>query len=664
MPPKSRRTPAPRVWRHNQVIAILLAVAALVSAVLGGGLYFLAALDIPDIDALKHYSPAETSIIYDRHGNILSLVYRRNRVVVPLEDMPRLLPKAFIAAEDARFYQHAGVDAWSILRALVHNLRAGRRGQGGSTITQQVARALLLSPEKTYIRKFKEAVLAYRIDNSLGKDAILNIYLNHIYLGEGAYGVAAAARTYFGKPLAELTLAEIAILAGLPQAPSRYSPFKHFKSAKHRQAYVLNRMAEDGYITPDAARRAYKQSLLWQPQRKEAPEEALYFIQHVKNYIVEKYGRRRLLTGGLRVYTTLDRNLQRAAAKALRQGIAQWGIRQGARSGHPQAALVSIEVATGKIRAMMGGVNFAVSQFNRAVQAKRQPGSAFKPIVYAAALESGMTPNTLINDEPVRFTDEQGRVWEPHNFSGKHMGLTTLRNGLVHSNNIVSIKLLRRTGIKPVVELARRLGIASPLTPNLSLALGSSEISLLELTSAYGAFANGGRHTPPLFITRIEERGGKVLERNVPRPKPALDARTAFQITHILKGVIENGTGKKARGIAHSAGKTGTTDNYIDAWFIGYTPVLATGVWMGHDKHKSLGRGETGGRAAAPVWRHFMEQATGYRAEHDFAVPPGITFIPIDPESGDFEYRRPEQALWEAFRKDNLPAWKHRRPEE
>ena len=659
MTTRPRRRP-PRIWRHQQIIALLLVVACLTAAALGAALYALAALDIPAIDSLRQYRPAETSIIYDRHGNVIARVFAENRRVVPLDKMPRLLPKAFVAAEDARFYQHPGVDAWSILRALLHNLRSGRRGQGGSTITQQVARALLLSPEKTYIRKVKEAILAYRIDKTLSKDAILNIYLNQIYLGEGAYGVGAAAQTYFGKPVAELSLAEIAILAGLPQAPSRYSPFRHFPQAKRRQAYVLNRMAEDGYITPEAARRAYKQALLWQPKKDETDEEARYFIQYVTKYINRTYGHQRLLTGGLRVHTTLDRNLQRAAARALRHGVAQWGVRQGGKTGRPEAALVSLEPQTGKIRAMMGGVNYDESQFNRAVQARRQPGSAFKPIVYAAALESGLLPNSLFNDEPITFTDQNGRTWKPHNYSGTYKGLTTLRNGLVHSNNIVSIKVLREVGVKPVVALARRLGIHSPLANDLSLALGSSAVSLLELTNAYAAFANQGRVTPPLAITRIEDRDGTVLEENKPRPQPALDPRTAFQITHILKGVIASGTGRRARGIPFSAGKTGTTDQYVDAWFIGYTPTLVTGVWMGHDRSRTLGKEETGGRATAPIWHGFMAQATAYKAKKDFPVPEGIVFIPIDPESGDFEYQHPDNALWEAFRKDRLPAWKLR----
>jgi len=356
--PASRPRPSSRVriWTHTHIIILMLAISLAITIMMGATLYGLAALNLPDIDSLESYQPPETSIIYDRYGNILSRVYAENRVVTPIDKMPRLLPKAFIAAEDARFFDHPGIDAWSIFRALIHNLRAGRRGQGGSTITQQVARALLLSPEKTYIRKFKEAILAYRIDKALAKEDVLFIYLNHIYLGQGAYGVGAAAYTYFGKPVSELNLAEISILAGLPQAPSRYSPFKHFKQAKRRQAYVLNRMAEDGYITPEAARKAFKQPLLWQPQQDTPDEAAQYFVQHVKNYVSGKYGYSMLNTGGLRIHTTLDRNLQKSAARALRYGIAQWGVRQGATSGHPQAALISLEVATGKIRAMMGGV--------------------------------------------------------------------------------------------------------------------------------------------------------------------------------------------------------------------------------------------------------------------------------------------------------------------
>ena len=660
-PSTKSRARQPWQWSHNHLIAFLLLMSLALTSFISLTLYLVIALNIPDINSLASYQPAATTLILDDQGKTISAIYKENRYLVDLGKVPKLMGKAFVAAEDSRFFQHGGVDGWSILRALIHNLRVGGKGQGGSTITQQVARSLLLSPEKTYTRKIKEAILAYRIDKVLSKNDILHIYLNQIYLGEGAYGVGAAAMTYFGKPVSDLNLAEISILAGLPQAPSRYSPFKHFKKAKRRQAYVLNRMAEDGYITPTKARKTYLHPLFWQPQTSSSKPGGEYFVQHVKNYLNKKYGAEFIRTSGLQVFTTLDLTLQKNAAKAVRQGLAQWGIRQQAsHSSHPQAALVSLEIKTGQIKAMMGGVNFKESQFNRSTQAKRQPGSAFKPIIYAAALSHGLTPNTMINDEPIEFIDARGNRWEPRNFSGKFFGPTTLRNGLVHSRNIVTIKLLQEIGIKPAQKLAKDMGIRSNLTPNLSLALGASELSLLEMTSAYTVFASGGQYRKPLFIKKIIDRNGKILEENRPQPRQVLKEEVAYQMNYLLKGVIEEGTGQKAKGVPFAAGKTGTTDRNIDAWFIGYTPMLVTGVWMGHDQHKSLGPGETGGRSAAPIWLSYMKKAKAYRAASDFVVPEGITFIPISRESGDFEYLDTDNALWEAFRKDRMPAWKKR----
>lgn len=662
----SKSKPAQAVpwqWNHIHLSLFLLIICLFISIIIAASLYVLIALHIPNISSLASYNPPAATIILDKDGHEIGTAYTENRRLKNFSQLPPLLPKAFVAAEDARFYQHPGVDFWSILRALIHNLQSGNRGQGGSTITQQVARALLLSPEKTYTRKIKEAILAYRIDQALSKDEILHIYLNQIYLGERSYGVGAAAETYFGKPVESLNLAQIAILAGLPQAPSSYSPLSHLKRAKIRQAYVLNRMAEDGYISPEAARKAFAMPLSIKSP-PEPPPEAGYFVQYVKNYINNKYGASLLNNGGLTVYTTLDMGLQQAAADTLRRGLSQLAIRQQTPIYPPQAALVSIEVKTGKVRALMGGDNFQTSQFDRATQAKRQPGSAFKPVIFAAALESKFTPNTLINDAPIEYKDKNGNIWNPQNFSGKYFGPTTIRNGLVHSRNIVAIKLLQAVGIKKAIDLAKEMGIESKLAPNLSLALGSSEVSLLELTNAYTVFANGGYFQPPQFIEKIVDRNGKILEKNHPARRRVMSKETAYQLTYMMKGVIEEGTGHAARGIKYAAGKTGTTDHYMDAWFIGYTPDLAAGVWVGHDQYKSLGPNETGGRAAAPIWKSFMKKAKSYSPTHDFVPPPGISFIPIARQSGDFEYKDPDQALWEAFKKKNLSTWENRRREE
>jgi penicillin-binding protein 1A len=602
-----------KTWTHIHCIFFLFFITFLLSVFIGGVLYLFVLLDIPDIRSLESYQPKLTTQILDNRQQVIGTIFDENRLYIAGSDMPDLVAKAFVAAEDARFYQHPGVDFWSIMRALVHNLRVGNRGQGGSTITQQVTRSLLLTRKKLYSRKIKEAILAYRIDSLLSKDDIISIYLNQIYLGEGAYGVETAARVYFGKHARELELAEIAVLAGLPQAPSRYSPFKDMDAAKKRQAYVLNRMAEEGYITPTAARRVYNEPLTL--AEEEDTSDCGYFVQHVKNYIEQKYGHETATDGGLTIYTTLDRSMQKAAVAAINRGAKESAARQ--RGGPslntpPQGSLISMDTATGRVRAMVGGLNFADSQFNRAVQARRQPGSAFKPIVYAAALIQGMTPATLISDSPLQLPGSApGERWTPKNFDDKYNGPTTLRDGLIHSRNIVTIRLLQETGIKPTTALARELGIRSPLTSNLSLALGSSEVSLLELTAAYAAFGNGGKAVRPLFIEKIIARDGKVLEQNKPQLKAAITNRIAYQITLMLQGVIEEGTGRAAKGLqVAAAGKTGTTDHNRDAWFIGYTPTLVTGVWVGHDQKRSLGRGETGGRAAAPIWLDFMTTAT------------------------------------------------------
>ena len=647
-----------RTWTHVQFTLFLLAISLALTIGLGGAFYLFVSLDLPAIGSLKHYQPATASIIYDSAKQPITYVSRENRTLVPLSAMPELLSQAFVAAEDSRFYQHSGVDAWSIIRALLHNIRAGERGQGGSTITQQVARALLLTPEKTYTRKIKEAILAYKIDNALSKEEILHIYLNQIYLGSSAYGVEAAAQIYFNKRVQDLDLAEMALLAGLPQAPSRYSPFRNFKLAKNRQLYVLNRMAEEGYITKTAAQKAYEKALLWNPN-KENPAENNYFVEHVKAYVQSKYGNEALLSGGLRIYTTLDQNLQKAANMAIKRGAAKWAVRQGKNSATlPEAALISMEVKTGYVRAMVGGNDFDKSQFNRATQARRQPGSAFKPFIYAAALEKGMTPATMIVDEPIQFRGAKPtQYWAPQNYNNKFEGPTSFRNALVHSRNIPTIKILQQIGTAGTIELAKRLGITSPLVKELSLALGTSGVSPLEMTRAYTAFANGGLMPQPLFIEKIVDSTGKVLEEHRPTFSQAIDPQIAYQMTHLLEGVITDGTAKGISSFgAPAAGKTGTTDQNVDAWFIGYTPELTTCVWIGHDQNASLGSAETGGLAAAPIWLDFMNQAKAvYPATDGFPIPAGIVMLPMDNATGKPGTKVGGSVTLEAFREDTPP---------
>ena len=624
---KSRKTPASRrkpsgrrgkssitatrhtPWNHVQCTLFLLGISLLITVFIGVTLYLFVLLDIPNLKSIHDYQPKMATLVLDRDNRTVKRIFEENRRVISLENMSPLLPQAFVAAEDSRFYQHPGVDIWSIARALFHNIRSGAKAQGGSTITQQVTRSLLLSRKKLYSRKIKEAILAYRIDSVMSKDEILYIYLNQIYLGEGAYGVEAAAGTYFNKRVQDLTLGQIAVLAGLPQAPSRYSPFKNMELTRKRQAYVLNRMAEDGYITPEAARGAYEEPLaLSDPPTDNFVGD--YYYQQVMNYVKSRYGEKLLTTGGLTIITCMDHSLQEDAQAAVRRGLAHFAADRNT-GNSPQAAMVVMEIESGRVRAVVGGADFAASQFDRAIQARRQPGSSFKPIVFAAALENGFSPDSILVDEPLILAGTgRGKTWEPKNFDNLYYGPISLQTGLVQSRNIIAIKLLQEVGIKKVVSLAKDLGITSRMKPDLTLALGSSEVSLLEMTGAYSAFANKGVYTPPVFIEEIIDRNGKVLEKDQPRKIRVMSEHTALQMDQMLQQVIQRGTGKQARGLkGMAAGKTGTTDSYMDAWFIGYSRDFVTGVWVGHDRNMSLGKDGSGGHVAAPIWLDFMKSA-------------------------------------------------------
>jgi len=596
-------------WGHVHCILFLSGISLLLTIFISLTLYLFILLDIPNLKSVKDYRPKMTSLVLDRKHQVVMRAFEENRRVVSMEIMPELLPKAFVAAEDARFYQHPGVDIWSTFRALFHNIRAGARAHGGSTITQQVTRSLLLSRKKVYSRKVKEAILAYRIDSVMSKDDILYIYLNQIYLGEGAFGVGAAARTYFDREVKNLTLGQMALLAGLPQAPSRYTPFKNMDLARKRQVYVLNRMAEEGYITPEVARKAYEESLSLNRKHDDALGGE-YYTQYVTNYVNSKYGQKVLTGGGLTIYTSLDSIIQQTAKASIQRGLSNLSGKNK-KGENPQAAMVVMESGSGKVRALVGGADFGISQFDRATQARRQPGSAFKPIVYAAALEKGFTPESILVDEPLTLAGTgRGKTWQPKNFDNLYYGPTSLKKGLIHSRNIVAIKLLQEVGVDRVVRMARDLGIASKINPDLTLALGSSEVSLLEMTGAYTSFANNGRYTPPILIEKIIDHHGNILEENRSRQVRVMSERTAKQMDQMLQDVIEQGTGKEARGLKGTAGgKTGTTDNYMDAWFVGYTNDFITGVWVGHDRKTSLGKGGSGGHVAAPIWLDFMKQS-------------------------------------------------------
>ena len=601
-----------KTCRSRHILILLTVVTLILTAVFGSLLVALIALRIPDLSSVAHYQPPQTSLIYDRHGNLIARVFEENRIVIPLSAMPDLLLKAFIAAEDNRFYEHRGLDFISVLRAAAVNLRRGERGQGGSTITQQVARSLLLTPEKTYVRKFKEAILAWRIDTLLSKEEILYIYLNQIYLGAGAFGVEAASQAYFRKRAADLSLAEMAVLAGLPQAPSRYTPLGFPKRAVARQLYVLNRMAAAGYITAEQAREAYTSRITYHnPVAADHLDDNGYFIEAVKKKVAQQV-KMPLTRAGLRIHTTLDPEMQHEATVAVQNGAREIQARMveesGAKTPPPQAALASIEISSAKVRALVGGTDFLASPFDRATQAKRQAGSSFKPLVYATALGIGWEPGSYIDDSPFSITGANGVRWQPKNFGGKYHGTVTLAEALAHSYNSAAIRLLQAVGARRVHNLARAAGITSYLPPDLSLALGSADLTLLELTAAYMPFARQGQFSPPSLIERIEMPDGTVLPGDGGEVRQVLAVANAYKMRKMLEGVVRKGTGRRVAVLGGSiGGKTGTSNDNRDTWFIGFNETMLTGVWVGYDHNHSLGADETGGRTAAPIWLAYTQ---------------------------------------------------------
>lgn len=757
------------------MLICLAVAAALVVAV--GGTYFYLSENLPRISSLEDYRPPVISTVFSDDNRKIAEFYKERRVVIPLSKMSPLLKNAFVAAEDGRFYKHQGIDLISIVRAFFKNMEAGTIVQGGSTITQQVAKSFFLTPERSYRRKIKEAILAYRIDKQLSKDEILFLYLNQIYLGHGAYGVEAAAQSYFGKSAAELNLAECAMLAGLPQAPSRYSPFAHPERAKQRQIYVLNRMVEDGYITNIQATDAINRKLDIKARRDLYMESTPFFTEYIRQYVEKKYGSEALYTGGLKIYATVNMEMQKAARSAILKGLRNLDKRQGyrgplrhlavaeiedfassqqkkfdqkplgigqivtgvvvavddlagrvtvrmgnshgvipiqkmrwarkpdphvayfeSRIDHPsqalrtgdvilvrlesidnsskrwnlaleqapkaQAALLCMAADSGQIKAMIGGRDFRKSQFNRAIQSRRQPGSAFKPIIYAAALDKGYTPATVVIDSPIVY-EETGRdfTWKPKNYEKKFHGPTLFRRALEKSMNVVTIKILRDIGVDYTIDYAHRLGIGSNLSRDLSLALGSSGVSLLEIVKAYAVFDNLGYRQEPVFITRITDRNGKVLEEGNPGRVKVIDKDTAYIMTSLLEGVVKHGTGWRVRALKRPvAGKTGTTNNLHDAWFVGYTPRYVTGVWVGFDNSASLGKGETGSRAASPIWLDFMQHVLQNKPVRVFQVPEGVVFAKIDAHSGLLPNDASQKTIFECFKEGTAPTEYTRKP--
>jgi penicillin-binding protein 1A len=764
------------VVKWSLLIVVILMIAG---AFAGAGVYYYLSKDLPKITSLTDYHPAIITTVFSDDNRKIGEFYKERRIVVPLSKLPLRLKQAFIAAEDARFYKHQGIDFFSIIRAFFKNLEAGTIVQGGSTITQQVTKSFFLTPERSYERKIKEAILAYRIDKTFTKEEILYLYLNQIYLGHGAHGVEAAAENYFGKHVEGLNLAECAILAGLPQAPSRYSPFHFPEKAKQRQIYVLNRMLAEGFITNIQATEAINVELDIKPRRNWYMEEVPIYTEHVRRYVEKKYGPEALYLGGLKIYTAVNIEMQKAARLEVSKGLRELDRRQGfrgpekniskeeieafsreiaqeqalkpvsagnltkgvvisvddkqgkavvrmgdargiislesvswARKPNPevayyaakvdrisrvievgdvisaipleqdakskawelsleqipevQAALMCMEAETGLVKVMVGGRDFTQSQFNRATQSRRQPGSAFKPLIYAAAIDKGYTPATEIIDSPIVFTDKaQDFTWKPKNYGKKFYGPTLLREAMAKSRNVVTIKILQNIGIDYSIEYARKLGITSEISQDLSIALGSSGTSLLELLQSYSVFANLGNMVEPTFVTKIEDRDGNILEEMNPTRTQVIEPSTAYLMTSLLEGVVREGTGHRLKALGRPvAGKTGTTNNLFDAWFMGYTPRYITGVWVGFDEEKSLGKGETGSRAASPIWLGFMQRILEGKPVRVFQVPEGVVFAKIDAETGLLPIPESKKTLFECFKEGTVPTEYTKKPDE
>lgn len=637
---------------NKKTLAVLIAVSSVLGCLFGLFIWF--SKDVPSTEALLDAKPWVATILYDIDGKPIKTLAEHNRIVVPLERMPKHLIDAFIAIEDRQFYRHWGVNIFAVFKALVEDLMAGKVVRGASTITQQLARNLFpeeLPLERSLSRKIKEAIVAIKIERYFTKDEILEMYLNQIYFGEGTYGVEAASLKFFGKHVDDLTLAEAALLAAIPKDPSGYSPRRHFDRVKKRQALVLSAMADMGMISAQEAAKAKAEPVEILPLKKDSVGD--YFCEYVRQILEKKYGARTIYREGLRVYTTLDLNLQRIAEAAVESNLKameerlHYRIRYApsgaaskqnrAKTDYIQAAFLAIDPHTGYIKAMVGGRDFSESEWNRAVQAPRQPGSAFKVFTYTAAIDNGMTPSDLIMDEPIAINLPDGRQWRPSNFSEDFEGLVTLRRALAKSINIPAIKLANQIGLETIIDYAYRMGIRSPLRPYPSLALGASEVTLLELTSAFGVLAASGIRAEPMAILRIETSDGHLLEENNPTRHEVLRPQTAYVVTSMLQSVVDEGTAAmiRARGIRHNlAGKTGTTNDYTDAWFVGFCSDLVAGVWVGFDEKRPMGVKETGARAALPIWIDFMEKALENIPDKPFEEPPGIVHCKICCQSG------------------------------
>jgi penicillin-binding protein 1A len=624
------RNPSRFPWKTAAIAVVGIGACVLLGLLLG---FLLLAQfgDFPSIQSASAYRPSVSSKIYDRNNKVVGEIYLERRTLVPYSAIPPHVVNAFLAAEDAKFFEHKGVDYKAILRAIIKDILHGGYAQGASTITQQTVKNLFLTPERSIQRKMKEVILSYRLENAMSKQEILYLYLNQIYLGEGAYGVEAASRTFFSKGVAELSVAEGALLAGLAQAPTKYSPRNHFDLAKARQKYVLRRMGEVGFITPQQADAAFQLKMTMAPPSTFRSKSA-YFLEYVRNYLSEKYGPDAIYKSQLNIYTTIDGRMQEAADDALTEGIKK--LEADRNFAGLQGALICLDPHTGGVLSMVGGADFARSQFNRALQAKRQPGSAFKPIVYAAAIEKGKTVISTVDDSPIEFERNETEMWKPRNYDGTFLGPITMLEALAKSRNLATVRLLSEIGVDSALEMAKALGIESPIERNLSIALGSASVSPIELCNAYATFASGGERTTPYFIREVRDGAGNVLEKTDPRVTRTVSPETAYLATRLMQEVVRNGTAASARGLGPDvAGKTGTTNDTNDAWFVGFSPDVAAAVWVGFDTPKPLGHGSAAS-IALPIWIRFMGRALGVSPAHEFPVPPGITFAHVDASTG------------------------------
>jgi penicillin-binding protein 1A len=583
-------------------ILIACIVLSSLTGIFGGFIYWTTS-DLPNITLLEEYTPLESSRVYSCDGKLIAELYVERRTYIPSYEIPAHVKQAFIAIEDIRFYHHPGVDFVGIIRASWHDIKAGEIVEGGSTITQQLARMLFLQPDRSIKRKFKEAALSIQIERRYTKDEILGMYLNQTYFGTRAYGIEAAAQTYFGKSSKDLTIADAALLAILPKAPSRYSPFKNPDSARARRTLVLKKMLQFNFITQAQYEDAEKSPLPVTPHFR--TYDAPYFIETLRQDLEKKYGNN-LYASGYKIYATLDSQMQHIAEESIKGGLAAIEKRVGP---GVEAALVAIDMRTGHVKAMVGGSNFWHNQFNRATQALRQPGSSFKPFVYVTALEHGMTPGDIIYDSPISFPGSTpGHRWNPQNYDGTYHGSVTLKTALAKSLNVATVRLASHLGIKNVIKTAQRLGLKSTFQPYLPVAIGASSVTLIDIVSAYATFSSGSR-ADPLLYERILNRDGIIIEEKKPVTKDLLSKEVVEQMKILLRAIVEEGTAWKAKEINRPVfGKTGTTNDYRDAWFIGFDERLVVGVWVGRDDHTPIGPRETGSRAALPIWIEFMKK--------------------------------------------------------